>query len=117
MPCAPCSSCPFLQAVKHEVEELEHRAVRPAFGPGNALLVELAFEHVTGMFSAFGERGVSAESVAENACAQATVWLESGAAVDQHLADQLLLPLALAGGGGFSTTAPSEHFKTNAALI
>lgn len=98
-------------------EELEHRSVCPAFGPGNVLMIELEFEHVTELFSGFGERGVSAEAVAEATCAQARAYLESGAAVGAHLADQLLLPLALAGGGRFSTVKPSEHFITNATLI
>ena len=35
----------------------------------------------------------------------------------EHLADQLLLPMALAGGGEFTTCAASDHVRTNAALI
>ncbi len=98
-------------------EELEHRSVRPAFGPGNAVMIELAFENVTEVFTGFGERGTSAEAVAERVCEQAKAYLESESAVGPNLADQLLLPLALAGGGQFSTTAPTEHLTTNAALI
>ena len=44
-------------------------------------------------------------------------WLEAGVPVDEHLADQLLLPAALAGGGVFRTTKPSLHATTNAAVI
>ena len=42
----------------------------------------------------------------------------SDTAVDHHLADQLLLPLALAGGRSrFSTDTITEHLLTNAAVI
>jgi RNA 3'-terminal phosphate cyclase (ATP) len=42
----------------------------------------------------------------------------TGAAVDRHLADQLLLPLALAAGPSrFTTDAVTEHLRTNAAVI
>jgi RNA 3'-terminal phosphate cyclase (ATP) len=42
---------------------------------------------------------------------------DSDVALDVHLADQVLLPLALASGGEFSTLAPSGHTRTNAAVI
>jgi RNA 3'-terminal phosphate cyclase (ATP) len=37
--------------------------------------------------------------------------------VGLHLADQLLLPMALAGGGPIRTLAPTPHTRTNAAVI
>jgi RNA 3'-terminal phosphate cyclase (ATP) len=37
--------------------------------------------------------------------------------VDERLADQLLIPMALAGGGSFRTTKPSLHTTTNAEVI
>jgi len=40
-----------------------------------------------------------------------------GAPVGRHLADQLLLPLALAGGGSFRTLEPTQHTRTNAGVI
>lgn len=86
-------------------------------GPGNALLLELAFAHVTELFCGFGERGVRAETVAERVASEAGRYRDSGAAVGEHLADQLLLPLALAGGGRFTTTTPSSHLRTNLAVI
>jgi RNA 3'-terminal phosphate cyclase (ATP) len=97
--------------------ELAHRALRPAAGPGNVLSVTLQFEHVTEVFVGFGERGIRAEAVAERVCEQVEAYVKSGAAVGPHLADQLLLPLALAGGGVFTTTTPTDHLTTNAALI
>jgi RNA 3'-terminal phosphate cyclase (ATP) len=66
---------------------------------------------------AFGERGVSAEQVAARAVAEMRGYLDSSSAVGEHLADQLLLPLALAGAGSFTTVVPSGHTLTNAEAI
>lgn len=86
-------------------------------GPGNMLLLEFPNEHVTEVIAVPGERGVSAEQVAERACAQARTFLASDVPVGEHLADQLLIPMAMAGGGAFRTLAPSSHTRTNAAVI
>jgi RNA 3'-terminal phosphate cyclase (ATP) len=86
-------------------------------GPGNALLLELQTENVTAIFTGFGERGCSAEDVARQAIASARLWMSADVPMDEHLADQLLLPMALAGGGSFRTTQPSSHSMTNAAII
>jgi RNA 3'-terminal phosphate cyclase (ATP) len=82
-------------------------------GPGNVVLLEVASEHITEVFSGFGERGVRAETVAEKAVAETRRYLATKAAVGEHLADQLLLPLALARGGVFTTLPPSRHTRTN----
>jgi RNA 3'-terminal phosphate cyclase (ATP) len=47
----------------------------------------------------------------------AKAWLNAEVPVDEHLADQLLIPMALAGGGSFLTTRPSLHTTTNAEVI
>lgn len=54
---------------------------------------------MTEVFTAFGEKGVAAEAVAANVLKASRHYQASQAAVDQYLADQLLLPMALAGGG------------------
>src|SRR6266404_8661477 len=86
-------------------------------GPGNALLLEIEAEHVTEVFTSFGERGRSAEDVGADAAEAARAWLRAEVPVDEHLADQLLLPMALAGGGSFRTVKPSLHSTTNATVI
>ncbi|MDH1262371.1 RNA 3'-terminal phosphate cyclase [Pseudomonas sp. GD03944] len=86
-------------------------------GPGNALLLEVACEQVTELFSAFGQNGVRAERVADLAIEQAREWLQSGTAVAEHLADQLLLPMALAGGGSFTTPRMTEHMTSNLQVL
>ncbi|MET0406313.1 MAG: RNA 3'-terminal phosphate cyclase, partial [Cystobacter sp.] len=89
------------------VEELKRSA-----GPGNALCLEVESEHVTEVFTGFGERGVSAESIATAVCEEARAYLEAGVPVGTHLCDQLLLLLALARGGSFRTLPLDGHALT-----
>jgi RNA 3'-terminal phosphate cyclase (ATP) len=86
-------------------------------GPGNALSVELAYEHVTEVFTGFGERMVRAESVAQKLANEVRRYLVSDAPVGPHLADQLVLPLALSGGGVFRTLALTPHTVTNIDIV
>ncbi len=92
-------------------------AVPYPLGPGNAVVLAIEAEHVTEVFSGFGERGRPAEKVAKSAAEAAKCWIEAGVPVDEHLADQLLIPMALTGGGSFRTTKPSLHSMTNAEVI
>lgn len=88
-----------------------------ATGAGNALLLELPFPSHCEVVTAFGERGVPAEQIADRVATEALVLLAAEAPVGQHLADQLLVPLALAGGGAMRTVEPSLHSTTVAALV
>ena len=74
-------------------------------------------EQVTEVFSGFGTRGVPAEHVAGRVVDEVQRYLTADVAVGTHLADQLLLPLALAGGGCYSTLSPSRHATTNIQVI
>jgi len=94
------------------IENIAH-----AKGPGNALVLEIEAESVTAVFTGFGESGRPAEEVAREAVEAAKIWLEADVPVDEHLADQSLLPMAFAGGVSFRTTKPSLHSTTNAAVI
>lgn len=98
-------------------EHLLHRGLPGEQGPGNALLVTLEHEHVTEVFAGFGEKSVRAETVAKHVLQEVRAYLTSTAAVGEHLADQLMLPMALAGGGSFSTSVLSSHATTNAEVI
>ncbi len=86
-------------------------------GPGNAINIKIRSENITEVFSGFGQRGVRAEIVAERAAEAALEYIESGVPVGKYLADQLLVPMALAGGGKFRTLPPTEHTVTNAEVI
>ncbi|MFC5473308.1 RNA 3'-terminal phosphate cyclase [Paraherbaspirillum soli] len=97
--------------------QLKIRGLSPDQGPGNVLLVTLEHQHVTDVFCAFGEKMVRSESVAKSVISQVRQYITSGAAVGEHLADQIMLPLALAGGGGFTSSRMSRHALTNAGVI
>lgn len=93
--------------------ELRMREVTEAHGPGNVL--HLVAEAVDGseVVDGFGVRGLRAEIVARRAAGRMAEWLEGDHPVGHHLADQLLVPMALAGGGVFRTGRPSSHLRTN----
>jgi RNA 3'-terminal phosphate cyclase (ATP) len=86
-------------------------------GPGNILMIEAVFAQVTEISSGFGKLGVSAESLAKTASQRMAGYLASNAFAGPYLADQLLLPFALAGGGSFTTVKPSQHSRTAADII
>lgn len=100
-----------------DASQLRLRGLPAEHGPGNALLLTLQYEHVTEVFSELGERSTRAENVAKNLLQQARAYLASGAAVGPHLCDQIMLPMALAGGGSFSTFDVTAHAHSNAAVI
>lgn len=89
----------------------------PSPGPGNALVIDVASDELTEVFTGFGARGVTSERVATGAVEEARDYLASGVPVGPHLADQLLLPMAIAGGGSFRTQAPTPHTSTNVEVI
>lgn len=86
-------------------------------GPGNALLIEACFDQVTEVMSAFGKLGVPAERLATTAAKRMAGYIASGAFAGPYLQDQMLLPMAMARGGAFTTVKLSEHSRTAAALI
>lgn len=86
-------------------------------GPGNALLIESRFEYVTELMSGFGKLGVPAERLATTAARRMAGYLVSDAFAGPYLQDQLLLPMAVARGGAFSTVKLSGHSVTAMALI
>jgi RNA 3'-terminal phosphate cyclase (ATP) len=98
-------------------EQLKIRGVPGDMGPGNVLMVTLEYEHVTEVFTGFGERGRSAENVANETVREVREYVAQDAPVGSYLADQLLLPMALGGVKSFVTTAPTEHFLSNCEVI
>jgi RNA 3'-terminal phosphate cyclase (ATP) len=83
-------------------------------GPGAGIVLWMS----QAGFSSLGRKGLPADKVAEAAVAELTSFVDSGAAVDHHLADQLLVPMALAHGRSTLTTdCLSSHALTNIALL
>ncbi len=106
----------------HEADQLRAPGVRQHEGPGNVLLATLEYAQVTEVFCQFGERGVSSEVVARRLADEVLAFQRSTAATGPHLADQWMLPLALAvwrTGRAASYTASelTDHTRTNAAVI
>jgi RNA 3'-terminal phosphate cyclase (ATP) len=95
-----------------------HIDEQPAeLGPGNVLTITLVNAYLKELFTGFGQRGLRAETVAERTVAAVHRYLRREVAVGEHLADQILLPLALAGEGSFTTLTPSLHTRTNWQVI
>lgn len=86
-------------------------------GPGNILLLEAEFDHVTEIASGFGKLGVAAQHIGKTTAARMAGYLASTAFAGPYLADQMLLPMALTGGGCFTSVKPSQHAITAAVII
>jgi RNA 3'-terminal phosphate cyclase (ATP) len=89
-----------------------------ARGPGTLLMLTAAGESVRAGFSALGRRGVRAETVADEVVDPLLAYLETGASVDDHLADQLVPFLALADTpSAFTCPRVSSHLRTVAWVV
>lgn len=110
-----------LSVVKEQIQwtddELDVETSRNAHSPGNVLTIELERDELTEIITGMGERGVRAETVAERAVAEMRRYIETNAPVGEHLADQLLIPMALARGGSFLTGPLSLHTTTNIEIV
>ena len=71
----------------------------------------------TSLFEVVGELGVSGERVAKRCAGRVRKFIHSQAAVEEQLADQLLIPMVLAGGGSYTTSKPTLHTTTNIEVI
>jgi RNA 3'-terminal phosphate cyclase (ATP) len=86
--------------------------------PGSFLLLEAIFEKSRAAFGFLGERGLRAELLGDRAARRLLRFLEAEGATDPHMADQLALPLAVAGGGGRVTTNEvTRHLETMASVL
>lgn len=109
-----------LDVVRDELDFAAHElGVQSVTAPsqGNALILSVGWEHVTDVVVGLGARGITAEKVARHACGEVKRALRSDAPVGLHLADQLLVPMALAGKGSFRTVTPTLHTRTQLDLI
>jgi RNA 3'-terminal phosphate cyclase (ATP) len=100
-----------------EEKFLEVEEITKSRGPGNAVLVEIASRKITEVFAAFGELGVKAEAIADQVVRETRKYLKSEAPVGEHLADQLIIPLALARGGAYRTMPLTAHTTTNIDVV
>ena len=129
----PISVCALVSALPRGVGQREVAQIKEALelpwqrtevvlveeprGPGNAVLIRLPCASLTEVFTGFGSRRCTAEEVARALVAEVEAYIRTGAPVGEHLADQLLLPMVLAGGGRFCTGPLSLHATTNIEVI
>ncbi len=86
----------------------------PARGQGTFVYLECRSERSLSGFSALGSRGKRAEAVGDEAAGELITYYRSGAALDMHLADQIVLYLALSNHDSvFTTEAVTSHLLTN----
>lgn len=105
------------ELLKWPIELGKIHRLRNASCPGNALLVALHFGNHSEVFTAYGEKGKSAEKVAHEVVEETETFLNSEAVIGPYLADQLLLPLALQRGGSFLTGPLTSHCSTQVDLL
>lgn len=85
-----------------------------AKNPGTILFLLAQCDGRRAGFSSLGEKRKPAERVADETCDELLAYLEEAGAADPHLADQLLLPMAVASGSSsVTTTRVTEHLLTN----
>lgn len=97
--------------------QVEPRRLRGA-GPGAGIFLFAEYAHATAGFTAYGRKGLPAERVAEAACKDLLAHHRSGAPADPHLADQLVLPMALAEEESQVVTSQvSQHLLTNVWVV
>ncbi|MEZ6093519.1 MAG: RNA 3'-terminal phosphate cyclase [Pirellulaceae bacterium] len=102
-------------------EDLEIREVK-SFSPGNAVVLEYCFEHLTSVVTALGQIGVRAERLASSAARDIRRYMRQSGALDEFLTDQWLLPISLAASKTgmpyqFSCVPLSSHSTTQMDII
>lgn len=103
---------------KLKLSEQETELIRYSeYGPGNVVSIFVESDQFTETFVGFGQKNVRAERVPGRIVGQVREYLEVGVLVGPYLADQLLIPLALAGEGQFLTCKPTGHMLTNIEVI
>lgn len=96
--------------------EMRSENVR-SMGSGNIVSLRLHYQQCCEVIEQVGQVGVRAETVARRAVKDFLRYQRSTAGVGEYLADQLLVPMAIASGGVFRTLKPSLHSETNRDVI
>ncbi|MBI2470223.1 MAG: RNA 3'-phosphate cyclase [Planctomycetes bacterium] len=90
----------------------------PSFGKGTMLLLTGKFEHSQCCYFSLGAIGKRAETVADEACNEFFRFLKTRGVIDEYLADQLIIPLALTKGTSqFITPRITQHLLTNIGIV
>lgn len=90
----------------------------PSISPGSSICIAAHFDNSVLGASCLGALAKRAEEVGREAAEALLAEIESGACLDRHMADQILLYMALAGGRGSVTVAEiTTHCRTNMWVI
>jgi RNA 3'-phosphate cyclase len=90
----------------------------PSKRKGTMIVLKAVFEKSQACYVGLGERGKPAEKVGDEAADALFAFMATDGVIDEYLADQLLVPLALATGiSEFRTSKVTQHLITNAAVI
>ena len=129
-PLASCRATAIVAGLPRHVAERELATAREEMPSPACVLVELAHgphnvfmceaELANGareLVTSHGKKGYPAEDVAMDAIDELQDFVDAAVPVGEHLADQLLLPLAVAGGGSYRTGPLSLHTTTNIETI
>ncbi len=117
--------------IAHRMAERAHALLRPlnipvviktervrSVSPGAWIFLKCVYENAVSGFGGLGRRGKLSERVAEDAVTDFMQFHRSSAALDSHLADQMLLPLCFANGASeFTCASVTRHLETNAWVI
>ncbi len=118
----------YISCVKHSIAQREIDTYRerskvnidvsesrnpPALSAGNLLTHRLKYEHYETCFSQLGQKRMPAEKIAERLAHDVNQHLESGSTLSPFLADQILLPILVAGKGEYTTSEITQHTETN----
>lgn len=97
--------------------EIEQESVE-TFGQGTFLFLLAESENSVAGFTSLGERGKRAEGVGEEAAAAFLDYYSTGAALDEHMSDQIVLYLSLCKEESeFTTSRLTDHLLTNLWVI
>lgn len=107
----------FQKKVHWTRDRLVIQSVNGSRGPGNVMLARLESDALTTVFASFGAKNLSSELVGRQLGGLVRDYERTSAPVDVHLCDQLMLPMALLGGGSFRAAHISKHASTNAEVI
>lgn len=105
----------------------EHLPMPVGRTPGTLLFIRAQFENTFAAFAAVGERNGAPEDVGTRAAHALADFMESPGALDDHLADQILVPAALLASGRLGESSPgitrftaarvTPHLRVTATLL
>jgi RNA 3'-terminal phosphate cyclase (ATP) len=100
-----------------DFETIEHIEVKDSVSAGNCAVIYIKGFNRTIVFTGFGSKGKPSEKVINEVVSEAREYLDSSAAIDHYLADQLLIYIAMRKNGRFTTNELSSHLTTNIEVI